>query len=281
MASFRTQSGVELAFDEQGPVDGRPIVLLHGLTDDRRSYAPVVEDLAPRYRLLAVDLRGHGESSHASRYRALDYAADVADLVRARVAGPAVIVGHSLGGLTAACLASTDADLVSGLFLEDPPLFEGDPERRAASPAASRFPALVAILRDMHDKRLGVDAFTELVGTSPSPYGGTMAERLSPARVRIRSDAMMRCDPATIEAAISGDAWIGYEPTAPLSPPVTVLQADPAFGAVFLPDNATSFAAAVPHAQIIFVSGVGHSMHGDRAGLAQYLAALHAFLDQG
>jgi lipase len=281
MASFRTQSGVEIAFDEDGPVDGRPVVLLHGLTDDRRSYAPVVEDLAARYRLLNVDLRGHGASSHAQRYRAVDYAADIADLVRARVTGPAVIVGHSLGGLTAAALAGTNAELVSGLFLEDPPLFEGDDERRAASPAASRFPALVAILRDMHGKRLGVDAFAELVAASPSPYGGTMGERLTPARVRVRGDAMMRCDPATIEAAISGDAWIGYEPTAPLAAPVTVLRADPAFGAVFGPDNATTFAAAVPHAQIIEVKGIGHSIHGDRAGLPEYLAALHAFLDQG
>src|SRR5258706_3388832 len=118
MAGFRTQSGVEVAFDEEGPVDGRPIVLLHGLTDDRRSYALVIEDLAARYRLLIVDLRGHGESSHAPRYRAVDYAADIADLIRARVAGPAVMVGPSLGGLTAACLASTNAALVSGLFLE-------------------------------------------------------------------------------------------------------------------------------------------------------------------
>ena len=281
MASFRTQSGVELAFDQEGPLDGRPVILLHGLTDDRRSYAPVVEQLAARYRLLAVDLRGHGESSHAPRYRAVDYAADVADLVRALVSGPAVIVGHSLGGLTAACLAGRHAEFVSGLFLEDPPLFEGDAARRATSPAASRFPALVARLRDMHDKRLGVDAFVELVGATPSPYGGTMAERLSPARLRIRGDAMMRCDPATIEAAISGDAWIDYEPTAPLSAPVTVLRADPEFGAVFLPDNATTFAAAVPHAKIILVAGVGHSIHGDHAGLPQYLRALNAFLDQG
>ena len=174
MASFRTHSGVELAFDEEGPLDGRPIVLLHGLTDDRRGYGPVVEDLAPRYRLVAVDLRGHGESSHAARYRAVDYAADVADLVRARVSEPAVIVGHSLGGLTAACLASTNAELVSGLFLEDPPLFEGDAARRAASPAASRFPALVARLREMHASgwRRRVRG---VVGATPYPYRGTMA----------------------------------------------------------------------------------------------------------
>jgi pimeloyl-ACP methyl ester carboxylesterase len=281
MPSFRTQSGVELAFDEVGRLDGRPIVLLHGLTDDRRSYAPVVEDVAAGCRVIAVDLRGHGESSRAPRYRAVDYAADVAELVRARVSGPAVVVGHSLGGLTAACLAGTNPELVSGLFLEDPPLFEGDAARRAASPAASRFPALVARLREMHNQRLGVDAFAKLVGATPSPYGGTVAERTSPERLRIRGDAVMRCDLATIEAAISGDAWIDYEPTAPISAPVTVLRADPDFGAVFLPDNATGFAAAVPQAKIILVAGIGHTIHGDRDGLPQYLSALHAFLDQG
>src|SRR5258706_8844151 len=114
MAGFRTQSGVEVAFDEEGPVDGRPLVLLHGLTDDRRSYAPVVEDLAARYRLLTVDLRGHGESSHAPRYRAVDYAADIAELVRARVAGPAVVLGHSLRGLPPPRLPSTKARVGSG-----------------------------------------------------------------------------------------------------------------------------------------------------------------------
>lgn len=270
---------MRLAFDAAGPDRGPAVVLLHGLSDCRESYRPVVAHLAGQgRRVLNVDLRGHGESPRADRYRAVDYAADVAELIAAADAAPAIVAGHSLGGLTASALASLAPDAVDALFMEDPPLYEGDDAIRAASPAASFFPVLVEQAREWQASGASVADVAEIVGQAPSPHGGTALERLGPERIEARSRALLTFDPATMEAAISGDIWAGYDPSAPMPCPVTVLQADPSVGGVFLPEHAEWYVDAVPHARIDLVAGLSHTIHGDPEGLPLYLAALDDFL---
>ena len=225
-----------------------------------------------------VDLRGHGRSPHADSYRAVDYAADVAELVRAERAGrPVVVIGHSLGGLTGSALAVAAPELVAGLFLEDPPLFEGDDEIRAASPAAAFFPRLVAAIRAWQSAGADIDTVAEAIGLQPSPHG-TVLERLGPERVESRAEALLRFDPRAMDAAISGETWEGYDPVASMSCPVTLLRADPAVGAVFRPEDVGPFQAAVPQAEVIMVPGQAHGIHEDPEGREPYLDAIDRFL---
>ena len=274
-----TIAAMRLAFDAAGTERGPAVVLLHGLSDCRESYEPVVEHLvAQGRRVLNVDLRGHGGSDRADRYRAVDYATDVAELIEAEDAAPAIVVGHSLGGLTASALASLAPGAVGALFMEDPPLYEGDDEIRNSSPAASFFPVLVERARTWQAAGTPVAEVAEVVGAAPSPYGSTALERLGPERVAARARALLAFDPATMEAAIDGEVWTGYDPSAPMPCPVTVLQADPSVGGVFLPEHAEWFAAAVPHARIELVAGLSHAIHGDPEGLPLYLATLDEFL---
>ena len=267
-----------IAFDVDGPGDAPTVVLLHGLMSSRDSYAPVVEHLAHRWRVLNVDMRGHGESTHGDRYRAVDYAADVAELIRAEAGGRAVVAGHSLGGLTGAALAQTAPDVVAGLFLEDPPIFEGDPVVRAASPAGGIFPMILAALRTMRADGATVADYEAMIASRPSPFAESTTDRLLPGGLRSSALALMRVDLGTIEAAISSDTWSDFDPDATLPGPVTVLRADAAFGAVFLADHAVRFAHATPKAEIVLMDGLGHGIHTDRFGLDRYLAALDYFL---
>jgi pimeloyl-ACP methyl ester carboxylesterase len=270
---------MRLDFDASGPDTGPAVVLLHGLSDSRESYGPVVDHLRGQgARVLNADLRGHGRSPRSNRYRAVDYAADVAELIAAEEAGPAVVVGHSLGGLTGSALAALAPDAVAALFLEDPPLYEGDDEIRAASPAASFFPALVAQVRAWQAEGASEADVADALGQAPSAYGVTMLERMGADRVAARARSVLAFDPATMDAAIAGDVWVGYDPSAPMPCPVTILRADPAVGAVFLPDQAEWYERAVPHARIEVVPGLAHSIHADPVGLTPYLAALDEFL---
>ncbi|GAB2455412.1 alpha/beta fold hydrolase [Jatrophihabitans fulvus] len=91
---------VDLAHDVRGT--GPLLVLVHGITEDRRSWDPLTNDLAKDHRVLRVDLRGHGESPAGDGYTAADYAADIAPLVDE----PPLVVGHSLGGLVATAYAA-------------------------------------------------------------------------------------------------------------------------------------------------------------------------------
>lgn len=80
---------------------GELVLLLHGITAGAVVWDPVLEELAPHYRCVAVDQRGHGRSDKpAAGYGAADYVADVAGVLD--VLGPArAVVGHSLGARNA------------------------------------------------------------------------------------------------------------------------------------------------------------------------------------
>lgn len=94
-----------IAWDESGT--GPPVVFVHGLTEDRRGWDPVVAHLNDRFRCVRLDLRGHGQSSDAEDYSALAMAEDVAELVaEAQIAQPPLVVGHSLGAVVATAYAT-------------------------------------------------------------------------------------------------------------------------------------------------------------------------------
>lgn len=269
---------MQLAYDTAGPRGAPSVVLLHGLTSSRASYADIVPVVARTWRVLNVDLRGHGQSGRGTRYRAGDYAADVAELIEAEGAGPAVVVGHSLGGVTASALAASSPQLVAGLFLEDPPLFEGDAATRQASPAARFFPAFVAQIRTWQGNGTSEGDVAAALGEQPSAHGTSAGERLGPERMEARARALRTFDPAAMDAAISGETWQGYDPTTPVSCPVTVLAADPNVGAVFRPEHGSRYVAAVPQAQIQTIAGQAHGIHDDPVGQVAYVEALSQFL---
>src|SRR3954471_8978915 len=102
---------------------GPPLVLLHGVTSRWQGWLSVMPDLALRWRLFALDLRGHGRSGRADgRYRLTDYAGDVTAFLQRRAGEPAVVVGHSLGAMIAIAVAAEAPDFVRAVVLEDPPL---------------------------------------------------------------------------------------------------------------------------------------------------------------
>jgi len=93
---------VDLAYDVAG--EGAPL-LLHGITENRHSWDPV--PLSEHYRVIRVDLRGHGESPGAESYDLPTLAGDVhAVLVKEGAAQAPIVVGHSMGGVVATAYAS-------------------------------------------------------------------------------------------------------------------------------------------------------------------------------
>ena len=101
--------------------DGTPLVLLHGFGNDAHVWDDLAPGLAPYYRTLAVDLRGHGDSDRDPERR-YDYASHVRDLealTRALGIGRLVLVGHSFGGRVAMLFAGAHAERMAGLVVVD------------------------------------------------------------------------------------------------------------------------------------------------------------------
>lgn len=108
--------GVELYYEERGAGDA--VVLIHGLGSYAGDWSDQIEALSAAFRVIAIDLRGHGRSARpAGPYSVPLFAADVAALIRALGAGPAHIVGLSLGGAVAFQLAVDAPALVRSLVI--------------------------------------------------------------------------------------------------------------------------------------------------------------------
>ncbi len=106
-----------------GPANGAPLVLLHGGSGRWQGWEPIVPDLIARWQIFAPDLRGQGKSGHVpGRYALRDYADDITALLRERVREPAVLFGHSLGGIIALMVAAQCPALVRAVAVGDSPL---------------------------------------------------------------------------------------------------------------------------------------------------------------
>ena len=91
-------NSIDLAYDIEGT--GTPIVFLHGLTFDRRTWRPILDRLGNAGQYLSIDLPAHGESGGDPRPLE-DVAADVHELVTSLELDAPVVVGHSMSGAIA------------------------------------------------------------------------------------------------------------------------------------------------------------------------------------
>ncbi len=121
--------GIKIAFN-YWPGRGTPIVCIHGLTASSMSFIGLANSFAGRHSVLAIDLRGRGNSDKPDApYGMAQHARDVAAVLRAFGAESYVVVGHSMGAYIATALAAQEPDLVAGLIMLDggyfPPMPEG------------------------------------------------------------------------------------------------------------------------------------------------------------
>ena len=127
--SIVTTNGIRIAFSDDGT--GQPVVFVHGFPLNRTMWQPQVAALSSTFRIVTVDLRGHGDSDAPLwRYRIDDFVDDILavldDLRLPRVS----LVGLSMGGYVALALARLYPDRLSGLVLSDTRAQADTPEGR-------------------------------------------------------------------------------------------------------------------------------------------------------
>lgn len=108
--------------DYHGPSDRPPILCIPGLTRNARDFAEVAERLAGEWRVIAIDLRGRGESGYAKdpmSYVPLTYVQDVEALLGELGVASYVAFGTSLGGIVTMLLAGTARARLAGVLLND------------------------------------------------------------------------------------------------------------------------------------------------------------------
>jgi pimeloyl-ACP methyl ester carboxylesterase len=112
---LRTVGDIRINVVDEG--EGDAIVFIHANTFSWRNWIPQIDELANRYRCIALDLRGYGSSDRCGPFTVTQYARDVADLCVSLGITQTHVVGISLGGIVAQAIAIEYPPLVRGLVL--------------------------------------------------------------------------------------------------------------------------------------------------------------------
>lgn len=235
----------------EAPGPGPALVILHGITGSNTSFAPVLPVLAQQAYVYAIDLRGHNLSSRTpGAYQVADYARDAAAFLQQVVGQPAVVAGHSLGGVVAVWLAAHAPDWVRGIFLEDPPLYITQPPRVQQTLVYGFFIFLRDYLRQHHANGGTLDDMVVFVSQLPINEKQTMLEAVGPEAVRLRAIELQRLDPTVLDPAIAGIILGDREPDdllAQVRCPIHLLAAQAEFGGVMDAQDVQRFVFHAPH----------------------------------
>src|SRR5450755_3104328 len=113
---IRLPDGRRLHFVSVGE-HGPRVVFLHGFTDSWRSFELLFPALGARFRLFALDQRGHGDSEAADSYWMGEFADDAIAFIESSRREPVHLVGHSLGSIVAQRVAERRPELLASLIL--------------------------------------------------------------------------------------------------------------------------------------------------------------------
>jgi pimeloyl-ACP methyl ester carboxylesterase len=266
-----------LHYLEWGEADAPPIVCVHGYTGSADAFNALTRHLRDRFHILALDVRGHGESawSEPGAYRYADQASDLVEFAKQLGLDKFVLIGTSMGGIIAMTYAAEHAERLSGLVIND---IGPDPEagtQRITQMVGSR-PEEFATLEEAM-------AYRRSASPILAARGAEDQRELALGVLRQRPDGKWgwKMDPAYIRQRV--------EHGAPARPPLwPVLQALPCptqvvWGTdsdVLSEAQARRMVEALPRGELVRVPGIGHAPTLVEpvvlAALDRFLGGLHA-----
>ncbi|MGI9602491.1 MAG: alpha/beta fold hydrolase [Acidimicrobiales bacterium] len=109
---------------------GRPgLVLVHGGAAHAHWWTHVAPQFSAEYRVVALDMSGHGDSDRRADYPITTWSAEIMAAAQAAdIDGPPIVVGHSMGGFVTLATAAEYPDEIAGAIIIDSPVFREDPE---------------------------------------------------------------------------------------------------------------------------------------------------------
>jgi pimeloyl-ACP methyl ester carboxylesterase len=278
--AFEGLDGIRLAGDRRGDPDAPPVLFLHGGGQTRHSWGGTADAVAERgWSAITLDARGHGESDWSDRtdYRLSAFAADVAKVIES-LGEPPVLVGASLGGLTAILLLG---ELIPGRA-RGVVLVDIIPDMEQAG--ADRIQAFMA---ERVDEGFGsLDEVADAIATY-NPHRPRPSD-LSGLRKNLRERDgrfFWHWDPAFIGGVadlppteISDKPRLNADVQAIIDADIPVLLVRGRVSDLVSEQGAHDFCARFPRVEFVDVSGAGHMVAGDRNDA--FTAAVVDFLDR-
>jgi pimeloyl-ACP methyl ester carboxylesterase len=269
---------IELHVDVDGDAASPPILLLHGITSSTRTWTWLVPALTDRYRVLRLDFRGHGRSGRfAGGYDFAGYVSDAAAACTQVAGEPAIVVGHSLGGGTAAALAQRHPELVRAVVLEDPAL--GASRDVEGNALMDGFRMLRDTVPRVQADAVAPGVLAGVLAVSPAITAPTLGALVHQDAIDAMAASLLELDASVLDPVLGRAMTHAYDPHATIPVPTLVLAADPSSpDCVARSSDLDAMRQASPHAEIEVVRGAGHLIHDELAHRDDFVRSLLAFL---
>jgi pimeloyl-ACP methyl ester carboxylesterase len=266
-------TATQLNYLEWGATSAESLVLLHGGAWSWQEYLSLIPRLAQGWHIYALDFRGNGRSGWVpERYRVQDFADDIAQFLR-QLPTPAVLVGHSLGGVVALSLVARCADRVKALVVEDAPVISENYRKIVES---SR--AMFGVWLELKRKAQSEQELVLLLAEAFEGYPGVTSPWLL-----YFGKCLWQFDPTFFNGMLSDfDGFVagynGQELLKEISCPVLFLRGEPRLGAVMTDEEISWIQQTCPHVRSVQIGGVGHLLHLESQGQMPVLSAIMDFL---
>jgi len=244
---------IRLHYRDQGNPAGPPIVMVHGFAASLEAWEPWVRRLGDRYRIITLDLPGHGLTRAPSSYViSLDRYADLVDTFAGRLGiGSYVIVGNSMGGGVAWSLALRHPGHLRGLVLVDS-IGWPTPEKSESTPLVFRLlanPAGRLLLRNIDTRQMAEkglkSAYVDQALVTPALVNRYVDLSRAPGHRAILLNPQPK-----------GAALATAETLAAIRTPTLVMHGEA--DAIIPVATGRALASAIPGAQLVLYPGVGH-----------------------
>jgi len=263
--------GLRFHYVEWGAVGASPLVLLHGFTGHARTWDDFAASMADRFRVLALDQRGHGDSDRAPHgdYRIAAMAQDLAAFADALCPGPFSLVGLSMGGRVAIAYAGSHAGRVERLVLVDI-----GPEM--APEGSARVRTMVA---NVPEELASEEQAYRLLRAAAPRYSDSLIRhrvkhgfnRLPGGRLAWKYDKTLRAQ-AKEEHRDMPDLWPDLARIACPTLVVRGIESD-----VLSPQIAKRMLETLPDGRLVEIPDAGHTVPGDQP--EAFLKAVRSFLE--
>ncbi len=268
MPFVEAPSGVTIQYESKG--EGNPLVFIHGWSMSGRVWRYQADALASSYRVITMDLRGHGDSSgQAAGYAFEDFAADTAELFEQLGLRNAVLIGWSMGVQVAIRAFKPIKDRLAALvFVGGTPKFTASDDYPCGLPPAETRSMAIRLRRNyvktMGDFFHGMFAEGEL---SRDSYQHIVRDMVMGGKLPERETALK-----TLDTLVSSD----------LRPllreiDVPVLLVHGSKDIITMPEASRYMTRYLPHATLKIIEGTGHAPFISRP--EGFNALLHSFME--
>ena len=266
---------VKINYLDYGSSSAEPLVMLHGGAWCWQEYLSLIPSLSQTHHIYALDLRGNGRSGWvAGRYRLEDFTDDTVAFLGSLKA-PAVLLGHSIGGVIALMAAARCPEKVKALILEDPVL------------TLENYKRVVDASREMYGLWL------DLKKSAPSEkeLALALADRyqrypgVTSQWILFFAGCLWQLDPTYFNPLLHDfDGFTkGYDYQqifSKLHGPILFIRGEPKLGAVMTDEEISWLKQNFSHVQIAEISGVGHLLHLQDQGQTPVLKEMRGFLER-